>query len=84
MGEYTFLGGTDGSRPGAVMSSKTTGTPARWNWYAQVPDIDAAVAAAKDGGGQLLQGPDQIPGGDFSANVRDAQGNQLGLVGARK
>lgn len=83
MGDYTFIGGGGDVRPGAMMSSTKTGAPARWNWYVQVPDIDAAVATAKGKGGELLQGPDPIPGGGFSANVRDAQGLQVGLVGAR-
>lgn len=82
MGEYVFLGSGE-ARPGAVMSSTATGAPARWNWYAYVPDIDAAIAAATSGGGVLLQGPDQIPGGDYSANVRDPNGAQIGMVGPR-
>ncbi|MCW6531660.1 VOC family protein [Sphingomonas sp. MMSM20] len=83
-GDYAFIGKGADFRPGAVMSSTTTGAPARWNWYVHVADIDAAIAAAKAHGGALLQGPDQIPGGDYSANVADAQGCQLGLVGPRK
>ena len=68
----------------SVMSSATTGAPARWNWYVHVADIDAAITAAKAHGGALLQGPDPIPGGDYSANVSDAHGCQIGLVGPRK
>lgn len=83
MGDYSFIG-TESLRPGAMMSSVTTGAPARWNWYINVPDIDAAIAAAQDKGGTLLQGPDQIPGGDYSANLMDTQGAQIGIVGPRK
>ncbi len=82
MGEYVFLGSGE-ARPGAVMSSKTTGAPARWNWYAYVPDIDAAIATATGLGGTLLQGPDQIPGGGYSANLGDPAGAQIGIVGER-
>ena len=84
MGDYAFIGKGEDFRPGAIMSSSATGAPARWNWYVHVPDIDAAVATAGATGGTLLQGPDPIPGGDFSANVADAQGNQIGLVGPRR
>lgn len=84
MGEYAFIGRGEDFRPGAVMSSAATGAPARWNWYVNVPDIDAAIATAKARGGTLLQGPDPIPGGDYSANLADPQGNQIGLVGPRK
>ncbi|MBB4155477.1 hypothetical protein GGQ80_003400 [Sphingomonas jinjuensis] len=82
MGEYAFIGAGD-APPGAIMSSAATGAPARWNWYVEVPDIDAAIDTAKAEGGALLQGPDQIPGGAFSANIADAQGYQIGLVGHR-
>ena len=84
MGEYAFIGAGE-TRPGAVMSSTTTGAPARWNWYVHVPDIDAAIATAtaKANGGTLMQGPDPIPGDSFSANIADAEGNQIGLVGPR-
>lgn len=84
MGDYTFVGRGEQDRPGAIMSSTATGAPARWSWYVQVPDIDAAVATAKGQGGGLLQGPDPIPGGAFSAKLRDAQGFQVGVVGPRK
>lgn len=83
MGEYALLGAGE-ARPGAVMSSTATGAPARWNWYVHVPDIDAAIDRANANGGTLIQGPDQIPGGDYSANLVDPEGNQIGLVGPRK
>lgn len=84
MGEYAFIGTGEDVRPGAVMSSKATGAPARWSWYIHVPDIDAAIAAVRDKGGALRQGPDQIPGGDYSAKLTDADGHGFGLVGPRK
>ena len=83
MGDYAFIG-SGAARPGAVMSSTATGAPARWNWYVHVADIDAAIAAAQAGGGALLNGPDQIPGGDYSAQLTDAEGHAIGLVGPRR
>ncbi|MEH3159026.1 MAG: VOC family protein [Sphingomonas taxi] len=83
MGEYAFLGAGE-TRPGAVMSSTLTRAPQQWNVYMLVADIDAAIAAAQAGGGKLIQGPDQIPGGDYSANIIDHAGDQIGLVGPRK
>lgn len=84
MGDYAFIGTAADARPGAIMSSATTGAPARWNWYVHVPDIDAAIATAQRRGGTLIQGPDEIPGGDFSANILDPDRHQIGLVGARR
>ena len=82
-GDYVFVGTGETFRPGAVMSSKTTGAAARWTWYVHVPDIDGAVAAAKRKGGALVQGPDQIPGGGYSAKVTDTEGHAFGIVGPR-
>lgn len=84
MGDYVFVGYAEKDCPGAIMSSATTGAKPGWNMYFQVPDIDAAIQAAKDKGGTLVQGPDEIPGGDFSANLIDAQGHAIGVVGPRK
>lgn len=83
MGDYAFLGAGE-TRPGAVMSSALTGAPSRWNSYFLVADIDAALAVARSNGGTVIQGPDQIPGGDYSANIVDVHGHQIGLVGPRK
>ena len=83
MGEYAFVGARE-TRPGAIMSSTLTRAPAHWNSYFLVPDIDAAIATAAAGGGTLIQGPDPIPGGDYSANIVDGQGHQVGIVGPRK
>ena len=84
MGDYTFIGTGEDFRPGAVMSTRTTGAPARWDWYINVRDIDAAVAAAKGKGGALLRGLDPIPGGDYSAKLADAEGHGFGVVGPRR
>ena len=83
MGEYAFIGRGD-LRPGAVMSSAATGAPDRWNWYVHVADIDAALATVRQRGGTVLQGPDPIPGGSYSANIADPMGNRLGLAGLRQ
>lgn len=84
LGEYSFIGRAKDDCPGAVMSSVATGAKARWNWYILVPDIDAAIETSKAGGGMLIQGPDEIPGGDYSANLIDAQGFEIGIVGSRR
>lgn len=84
MGEYVFVGYAEKDCPGAIMSSATTGAKPRWNMYFQVPDIGTAIEAAKGKGGSLVQGPDEIPGGAFSANLIDAQGHPIGVVGPSK
>jgi predicted enzyme related to lactoylglutathione lyase/uncharacterized protein YbaA (DUF1428 family) len=81
MGKYQFI--RHGGMVGAMMRGDPSMGPSRWNTYFRVPDIDVAKAAVEAGGGQVLQGPDEIPGGDFSMNCLDPQGAAFGLVGAR-
>ena len=83
MGDYVFFGSSESDRPGAIMSSEKSGRDARWSIYFQVADIDAAIAKVTSGGGKVLQGPDEIPGGAFSINVADAEGHHIGFVGNR-
>lgn len=83
MGEYAFIGRGD-LRPGAVMSSESTGAPAGWSWYVHVADIDAAVATVQAKGGTVLQGPNPIPGGSYSAKAVDPEGHLIGLAGPRR
>ncbi len=69
---------------GAVMPMMPQGAPMPvWNYYFRVPDIDTAASAITSGGGQILHGPQEIPGGDFSINGVDPQGAFFALVGSR-
>jgi predicted enzyme related to lactoylglutathione lyase len=81
MGDYHFLA-ANGVNIGAVMSGRPEHPPG-WMYYIGVHDIDAAVKTLKAGGGQLLDGPHPIPGGEFSAHASDPQGARFGLVGPR-
>lgn len=82
MGSYQFIA-HDGML-GAMMKGTPEMGPPHWNQYFRVADIDAAVAAVKAGGGSVIMGPMEIPGGDFSLNGIDPQGAHFGLVGQRK
>jgi predicted enzyme related to lactoylglutathione lyase len=54
-----------------------------WLYYVVVDDIDAAIERVKVGGGQILNGPMQVPGGDWIIQGRDPQGAMFALVGKR-
>lgn len=82
LGKYQFI--RHGGVLGAMMPNVGEMGPPRWNQYFRVEDIDAAKAAVEAGGGQVVQGPDEIPGGDFSMNCIDPQGAAFGLVGGRR
>lgn len=81
MGSYQFV------RHGAVLGAMMPGTPEmgppHWNQYFRVHDVDRAKAAIEAGGGQVVHGPHEIPGGDYAMNCVDPQGAHFGLVGGR-
>jgi len=57
--------------------------PPFWLLYAKVPDIEASLGAVKDGGGTVLMGPMEIPGGDRIAQILDPQGAVFALHQAK-
>ena len=84
MGDYTFIGRHPEDMIGAVMQRPPMTPDSIWTFYIGVDDIDRAVEAAREGGGRIDQGPDEIPGGEFSATGTDPQGVAFGIVGPRK
>jgi uncharacterized protein len=54
-----------------------------WLYYFVVANIDAAIARATDGGGQIMHGPVQVPGGVWIAQALDPQGAMFAVVGPR-
>tara|TARA_R110001599_G_scaffold162163_1_gene350869 strand:+ start:1477 stop:2265 length:789 start_codon:yes stop_codon:yes gene_type:complete len=81
MGKYEFL--RHGPLIGAVMPKAPDTPVSAWTYYFRVPEIDAAAAKIEEEGGQILQPPIQIPGGDYSMTAKDPQGAIFALVGAR-
>jgi predicted enzyme related to lactoylglutathione lyase len=53
--------------------------PPHWAIYFRVPDINAAVERIKANGGQILNGPMEVPGGDWIVNAKDPQGAAFSL-----
>ncbi|MCJ2179594.1 VOC family protein [Novosphingobium album (ex Hu et al. 2023)] len=82
LGSYRFIQcGGDGI--GAVMARMPQAPMPFWTYYIGVDDIDRAIAAVSAGGGSVINGPDQIPGGEFALSGVDPQGATFGLVGPR-
>lgn len=48
--------------------------PPNWGIYVHVQDVNPVVDKVKANGGQLLNGPMEVPGGDWIANFMDPQG----------
>lgn len=66
---------------GAVMTKEEAEPAPFWLYYFNVGEIDAAAARVKAGGGQVLNGPHQVPGGSWIVHCRDPQGAMFALVG---
>jgi uncharacterized protein len=54
-----------------------------WLYYFNVGDIDAAAKRVKAGGGQILNGPLEVPDGSWIVQCTDPQGAMFALEGKR-
>ncbi len=73
MGAYQMFGRGGGIPNGGIMKPQP-GAPPAWMPYALVKDAKAAAAAATAGGGKIVNGPMEVPGGDWIAVGIDPQG----------
>jgi len=53
--------------------------PPMWLYYISVPSVDEALVKVKELGGQVLNGPMEVPGGDKIAQCMDPQGAAFAL-----
>jgi predicted enzyme related to lactoylglutathione lyase len=53
--------------------------PPHWQIYFRVPDIASAVERITANGGRVLNGPTEVPGGDWIVNAMDPQGAAFSL-----
>ena len=53
--------------------------PPHWGLYFRVPDVHAGAGRVKAEGGQVLNGPMEVPGGDWIVNCMDPQGAAFSL-----
>jgi hypothetical protein len=66
--------GRGGGIPNGGIMKPPPGAPAAWMPYALVKDAKAAAAAATANGGKIVNGPMEVPGGDWIAQGMDPQG----------
>lgn len=83
MGVYQIIA-HQGAAFGAISPCPPGAPPPAWNYYWNVDDIDAAVDRTRKEGGQLMQGPHEVPGGSFIVFASDPQGAAFCLVGPRR
>ncbi len=83
MGKYQFVD-HDGVTIGAIMG-QMPGAPGQVHWthYFRVACIDTAITTIKAHGGQVVFGPQEVPGGDWIIHGIDPESAGFSLVGAR-
>ena len=74
MGQYQMFGRTDVELGGMYNRPAQMPGPPSWTHYILVDDINRAVEATTSGGGQVLNGPMEVPGGDWIFQALDPQG----------
>jgi predicted enzyme related to lactoylglutathione lyase len=83
MGTYQLFAA--GAQPIGGMMTKPPQVPvAHWGFYFNVPEIDAGVARITAGGGKILNGPVEVPGGQWVVNAMDPQGAAFSLVAPKR
>ncbi len=82
MGTYQLFAYGDADRGG--MMNVQTGERSAWLFYFVVPALDAALVRVQEGGGMVLHGPQEVPGGAWVLMCRDPQGAAFALVSARR
>jgi predicted enzyme related to lactoylglutathione lyase len=84
MGTYQMFGR---AFPFGGMMTKTkemAQVPTHWGLYFQVPDVHAGAERIKANGGTVLNGPMEVPGGDWIVQAMDPQGAAFSLFHRKK
>jgi len=74
----------DGEPCGGMMTKMAEQPSPTWRYYFNVAAIDAAVERIGALGGQVIFGPQQVPGGNWIVNGLDPQGAEFSLVSTLK
>ena len=82
MGKYHFIE-HDAVPIGAIMTKMPSDPVPHWNHYFRVASIEIAQAAVKSNGGQVINGPMQVPGDEWIIQGIDPQGATFALVGGK-
>jgi predicted enzyme related to lactoylglutathione lyase len=73
-----------GQTIGGMVTKPPTIPDPFWLYYFNIGDIDAAAQRVKAGGGQILDGPTEVPGGSWIIRCVDPQGALFALKGTRR
>ena len=73
----------DGQQHGGMFNSRTGDAP-HWLCYVSVDDAGKAAAAAKAAGGRVINGPMEVPGGSWVAQIIDPAGVAFAIQELKK
>lgn len=80
MGDMPYTMWTVGDAPvGGTLPPPMEHVPNHWHVYFGTDDVAVLVARAKDGGGEILNGPMDTPNGPM-ATIRDPQGGVFSVI----
>jgi hypothetical protein len=81
MGVYQLFA-AGGAPIGGMMTKPPQAPVSFWNYYFQVDGIGAAMERLKAGGGSVINGPMEVPGGNWIVQGLDPQGAMFSLLSA--
>jgi predicted enzyme related to lactoylglutathione lyase len=85
MGKYHMFGRALGPMGGMMNKPKEmAAVPPHWLYYFHVPDVHAAAERVKAAGGKIMNGPMEVPGGDWIVQAMDPQGAAFALHSKKK
>jgi uncharacterized protein len=79
IGQYQLFGRNGVELGGMYNKPAEMPGPPAWTHYMMVDDIQRAADAAKAGGGQIINGPMEVPGGDWIFQALDPQGAMFAI-----
>jgi predicted enzyme related to lactoylglutathione lyase len=82
MGVYRLF--DSGGQQGGIMTKMAQGPGPCWLYYFDVDGADAAADRVKEAGGKVLNGPHEVPGGQWVLQATDREGAMFGLVAPKK
>ncbi|WP_064682312.1 VOC family protein [Rhizobium bangladeshense] len=83
MGVY-YIFAHDGRQTGGMMTKPDNMPMTFWCYYFIVPTLDAAIERVTSGGGKVVNGPMEVPGGSWIIQATDPQGAFFCLVAPKR
>lgn len=84
VGTYQLFATGAGLAVGGMMTKPEAIPMPYWGYYINVARLDAATARVTEGGGKILNGPMEVPGGQWIVNCMDPQTATFSLVAMKR